>query len=99
MENKTGKRSSTRINQKLKNVGSRAWNEQIKVYVDKLPLTAGAKTTLKTYLSYQVLMQALDIMVDFSGTAEDGLSNALQSIGVPGWLSDPAARAIVFFLL
>ncbi|WP_413374641.1 hypothetical protein [Paenibacillus taichungensis] len=85
---------------KLKNVGSRAWNEQIKVYVDKLPLlTDGAKTTLKGYLSYQVLMQALDIMVDFTGTAEDGLSNALQSVGVPGWLSDAAARAIVFFLL
>ncbi|WP_458122823.1 hypothetical protein [Paenibacillus sp. Z3-2] len=44
-------------------------------------------------------MQALDIMVDFTGTAEDGLSNALQSVGVPAWLSDAAARAIVFFLL
>ncbi|GAS82411.1 hypothetical protein BK131_03375 [Paenibacillus amylolyticus] len=96
---KLAKEVAQELIKKLKNVGSRAWNEQIKVYVDKLPLTAGAKTTLKTYLSYQVLMQALDIMVDFSGTAEDGLSNALQSIGVPGWLSDPAARAIVFFLL
>lgn len=96
---KLAKEVAQELIKKLKNVGSRAWNEQIKVYVDKLPLTAGAKTTLKTYLSYQVLMQALDIMVDFTGTAEDGLSNALQSVGVPSWLSDPAARAIVFFLL
>ncbi|MCG7381715.1 hypothetical protein [Paenibacillus sp. ACRRY] len=96
---KLAKEVAQELIKKLKNVGSRAWNEQIKVYVDKLPLTAGAKTTLKTYLSYQVLMQALDIMVDFTGTAEDGLSNALQSVGIPAWLSDPAARAIVFFLL
>ncbi|CAI6052409.1 hypothetical protein PAECIP112173_01446 [Paenibacillus sp. JJ-100] len=96
---KLAKEVAQELIKKLKNVGSRAWNEQIKVYVDKLPLTNGAKTTLKTYLSYQVLMEALDIMVDFTGTAEDGLSNALKAVGVPSWLSDPAARAIVFFLL
>ncbi|MBE7683264.1 hypothetical protein [Paenibacillus sp. P13VS] len=97
---KLAKEVAQELIKKLKNVGSRAWDAQIKEYVDKIPLlTDGAKTTLKYYLSYQVLMQALDIMVDFTGTAEDGLSNALQSVGLPAWLSDAAARAIVFFLL
>ncbi|MDY8048549.1 hypothetical protein UY416_19865 [Paenibacillus polymyxa] len=69
---------------KLKNIGSRAWNEQIKIYVDKIPLlTDGAKETLKYYLGYQVIMQALDIMVDFTGTAEDGLAYALKYVGLP----------------
>ncbi|MCP3810140.1 MULTISPECIES: hypothetical protein [Paenibacillus] len=85
---------------KLKNIGSCAWNEQIKIYVDKIPLlTDGAKETLKYYLGYQVIMQALDIMVDFTGTAEDGLAYALKYVGLPAWLAEPASRAIVFFLL
>lgn len=97
---KLAKEVAQELIKKLKNVGSRAWNEQIKIYVDKIPLlTTNAKTTLKTYLSYQVLMEALDIMVGFTGTAEAGLSNALQSVGLPAWLSDPASRAIIFFLL
>ncbi|MFZ2464312.1 MAG: hypothetical protein WAW77_11980 [Caldibacillus thermoamylovorans] len=84
---------------KLKNIGSRAWNEQIKQYIDKLPLTDNAKKNLKYYLSYQVLMEALNILIDFTGTAEDGLANALTRIGVPSYLADVASRAIVFFLL
>ncbi|MGM0890823.1 MAG: hypothetical protein ACQEW5_28840 [Bacillota bacterium] len=70
---------------KLKNVGSRAWNEQIKEYVDKLPLTANAKKNLKYYLSYQVLvlMEALDILIDFTVTAETGnLSNILLFVSL-----------------
>jgi hypothetical protein len=97
---KLAKEVALKLISKLKNIGSRAWNEQIKIYVDKIPLlTDGAQETLKYYLGYQVLMEALDIMVDFSGTAEDGLSYALQQVGLPAWLSDIAARGIVFFLL
>ncbi|WP_404469055.1 hypothetical protein [Sutcliffiella horikoshii] len=93
------KTAAKQMIKKLKNVGSRAWNEQIKEYVDKLPLTANAKKSLKYYLSYHVLMEALDILVDFTGTAEAGLSNALKKVGVPSYLADVASRAIVFFLL
>lgn len=96
---KVAKEVAQKLITQLKNVGSRAWDETIKDYVNKLPLTKGAKDNLKYYLSYQVLMEALNIMVDFQGTAEDGLSNALEDIGVPGWLAGAAARAIVFFLL
>lgn len=83
----------------LRNIGSRSWNEKINEYIDQFPLTEGVKNKLKYYLSYQVLMEALNIMVDFEGTAEDGLSSALQAVGLPAWLSDAAARAVVFFLL
>lgn len=99
LKSMAAKTAAKQMIKKLKNVGSRAWNEQIKEYVDKLPLTANAKKNLKYYLSYQVLMEALDILVDFSGTAEAGLSNALKKVGVPSYLSDVASRAIVFFLL
>ncbi|KWW15471.1 MULTISPECIES: hypothetical protein [Peribacillus] len=93
------KQAAKQMIKKLKNVGSRAWNEQIKVYVDKLPLTSKAKKSLNYYLSYQVVMEAFDILVDFSGTAEAGLSKALKQVGVPSYLADVTSRAIVFFLL
>lgn len=97
---KLAKDVAKKLISQLKNIGSRAWNEQIKIYVDKIPfLTDGAKETLKYYLGYQVIMQALDIMVDFTGTAEDGLAYGLKYVGLPAWLAEPASRAIVFFLL
>ncbi|MET3211165.1 UNVERIFIED_CONTAM: Zn/Cd-binding protein ZinT [Paenibacillus sp. PvR008] len=97
---KAAKEVALKLISKLKNIGSRAYNEQIRIYVDKIPfLTDGAKETLKYYLGYQVLMQALDIMVDFSGTAEDGIAYGLKYVGLPWWLAEPASRAIVFFLL
>ncbi|MGW8957657.1 hypothetical protein [Paenibacillus sp. NPDC055715] len=81
---KAAKEVALKLISKLKNIGSRAYNEQIKIYVDKIPfLTDGAKETLKYYVGYQMLMQALDIMVNFSGTAEDGIAYGLKYVGLP----------------
>ncbi|MEC0124161.1 hypothetical protein [Paenibacillus pabuli] len=96
---KLAKEVAKDLTAKLKNVGSRAWNATISEYVDKLPVTDGAKATLKLYLGYQTLLTALDWMIDFTGTAEDGLSYGLQQVGLPAWLADFASKAIVFFLL
>lgn len=58
-----------------------------------------AKDKLKYYLGYQVLMEALNVVLNFTGIAEDGLTYAFEYMGLPKWLAEIAARAIVFFLL
>ncbi|SDF57212.1 hypothetical protein SAMN04488689_105393 [Paenibacillus sp. cl6col] len=99
-KSKAAKEIAKDLIKKLKNVGSRAWNEQIANYVNKIPLLSeGAKDKLKYYLGYQVLMEALDVMLNFTGIAEDGLTYAFEYMGLPKWLAEIAARAIVFFLL
>lgn len=44
-------------------------------------------------------MEALNVVLNFTGGAEDGLTYAFEYMGLPKWLAEIAARSIVFFLL
>ncbi|WP_369899710.1 hypothetical protein [Bacillus manliponensis] len=83
----------------LQRVGRVAWDRTVRNYISKLPISQSAKNTLKKYLAYQFVMETLDIVVNFSGTITDAISKRLKSIGLPAWLADTTARAIVALLL
>lgn len=57
----------------LQRTGSVTWDRTVREYVNKLPLPDSAKSTLKKYLGYQMVMGVLDVVIDFSGTIEDGI--------------------------
>jgi len=46
-----------------------------------------------------MVMVVLDVVIDFSGTIEDGICAQIQKIGCPAWLADMVARALVGLLL
>ncbi|TKI69115.1 hypothetical protein FC756_09625 [Lysinibacillus mangiferihumi] len=83
----------------IQRIGSIAWDRTVREYVNKLPISDSAKKTLKKYLGYQMVMQVLDVVIGFSGTIEEGISNQLQNIGCPAWIADLVARALVALLL
>ncbi|MEB9504441.1 hypothetical protein P4J13_10840 [Bacillus anthracis] len=83
----------------LQRVGKVSWDRSMRNYINKTPLPDSAKNTLKKYLAYQVVMETLNVVVNFSGTITDALSARLKSMGCPAWLADTAARAIVAILL
>ncbi|MFJ7887805.1 hypothetical protein ACIQYL_06960 [Lysinibacillus xylanilyticus] len=83
----------------LQRIGSFTWDRTVREYVNKLPLPDSAKSTFKKYLGYQMVMGVLDVVIDFSGTIEDGICAQIQKIGCPAWLADMVARALVGLLL
>ncbi|MGM7637331.1 hypothetical protein [Bacillus sp. Hm123] len=88
--------------QMLKNIqriGRVAWDRTVRQYVDKLPISKSAKSTLKKYIAYQSVTEVLNVVIDFSGTITNALSKQFQKMGCPAWLADMAARALVTLLL
>ncbi|MDL4839295.1 hypothetical protein [Aquibacillus rhizosphaerae] len=84
---------------KLRGYGAYAWNSTVKEYINKLPIPSGAKTTLENYTKYQVVMDSLNVVINFQGDITSALTTQMKNIGVPGWLAGMASRAIVFILL
>ena len=99
VKSRAAKEAAKKAIKELRGIGPKVWNEKMKSYTNKLPLTAKAKKTVYYYLSYQVLMETLNIVVDFEGTAQDGIIKGLKKMGCPGWLAGIVARGITFFLL
>ncbi|WP_341285387.1 hypothetical protein [Priestia megaterium] len=83
----------------LSRYGKVAWNRTVTTYINKLPISSTSKKLLKGYLKYEFVMKTLNVVVGFSGTITTGISNELQKAGVPKWLSDMVARALVTLLL
>ncbi|USL45174.1 hypothetical protein [Priestia megaterium] len=84
---------------KLGRYGKVAWDRTVSSYINKLPISSTSKKLLKGYLKYEVVMKTLNVVIGFSGTITAGISNQLQKTGVPKWLSDMVARALVTLLL
>ncbi|EHS55078.1 hypothetical protein P4H71_13795 [Paenibacillus kribbensis] len=66
----------------------------IKTTIDWLPVSDSVKKNLINVVKVDALIKALDVVTDFSGSIEDALSQAMQYLGVAGWLADIIARAI-----
>jgi hypothetical protein len=66
----------------------------IKATIDYLPVSQSIKNTLVNTVRVELIIKALDVVTDFSGNIEDALSQALQYLGVAGWIADIFARAI-----
>ncbi|MFE6799919.1 hypothetical protein, partial [Paenibacillus chitinolyticus] len=68
--------------------------------IDLIPfVSAEQKAVWKTTIKVTSLLKALDVIIDYSGTAEDIISKGIQYLGVPEWVADIIARTIstIFF--
>ncbi|MGM0890420.1 MAG: hypothetical protein ACQEW5_26610 [Bacillota bacterium] len=84
---------------KLGKIGRVSWDRTVSLYVNKLPISSKAKKTLKGYLKYQVVMEILNTVIDFSGTITEALKKQLKKTGMSDFLAGMTARAIVTLLL
>ncbi|MFP3726524.1 hypothetical protein U8V72_15200 [Priestia filamentosa] len=99
VKTKAAKEAAQLMLKKLKRIGQVAWDRTISTYINKLPIPKAAKTFMKKYLKYQFVMTTLNTVIGFSGTIIAGLSSSLQDAGMPKWLADMSARALVNILL
>ncbi|OZI11417.1 hypothetical protein CEW92_11695 [Bacillaceae bacterium SAS-127] len=95
----TAKLAAKQMLKNIQRIGRVAWDRTVRQYVDKLPISKSAKSTLKKYIAYQSLTEVLNVVIDFSGTITNALSKQFQKMGCPAWLADMAARALVTLLL
>ncbi|MFB6367740.1 hypothetical protein ACFCP7_27640 [Paenibacillus elgii] len=75
-------------------------DKALDVAIDAIPLlSADQKKTWKATIKVAGLLKALDVIIDYSGTAEDIISKGIQYLGVPAWIADIIARTIsaIFF--
>ncbi|WP_431803810.1 hypothetical protein [Halobacillus andaensis] len=83
----------------LQKTGQNAWDTSIKDYVEKLPVSAGAKSTLEKYLGYSFVMDTLNIVTHSQGDFTEVFTIQMQNSGVPNWLAGVTARTLVYLLL
>ncbi|MFF3022460.1 hypothetical protein ACFVRR_07330 [Gottfriedia sp. NPDC057948] len=99
VKSKAAKIAAQQMLKTLKRIGQVSWDRSISTAINKLPITSNAKTLIKKYLKYQAVMSTLNIVIDFSGTIEDGLTSAFKKMGLSAALSGIAARDVVFVLI
>lgn len=99
LKSKGAKVAAKKMIKELKGIGPKVWNEKMKGYSKKLPISSKAQKTVAYYMSYQVLMETLNVVVDFEGTAQEGIKKGLRKMGCPAWLTGIIARGITTFLL
>lgn len=100
IKSKLAKEAAKKMINKLRSMGERAWNETIKEYVNKLPLPKSAKNFIITWTSYHVVMDALNVVVDFEGNITDALQEYfMDEFGMNEYFLGLIARALVFILL
>ena len=99
IKTEAAKTAAKKMLKNIKRIGQVSWDRTVREYVNALPIPDSAKSVLKKYLGYQFVISTLNIVVDFGGTIEEGLSEQIQRTGCPEWLADIAARALVFLLL
>lgn len=83
----------------LQRIGQVSWDRSMRVTINKLPVPNTWKTNLKRFLAYKVVMDVLEVAVDFSGTVTGMIEKGLKKVGIPSYLAGVGARAIVFILL
>ncbi|ATY86093.1 hypothetical protein CVV65_15120 [Kyrpidia spormannii] len=66
----------------------------IKKAIDWLPVSQKVKDNLVKIIKVDAIIKALDVITNFSGQVEDALSQAIQYLGIPGWIANIIARAI-----
>lgn len=72
----------------IKKVGKKSWNKT----VSYMPVT---KAFAKKYLSYEVILKALNVVTHFEGKLEDGLAKQFRQMGMSAYWARTAAIIIV----
>lgn len=98
VKSKAAKVAAKKMIKNLNRIGRVAWDRSVREYVNKLPITSGAKSVLRKYLGYQFVMETLNVVVNLEGTITDALTKYLKKLGLSNWMAGMTARAIVLLL-
>lgn len=99
IKSKAAKEAAKLMLKKIKGIGEKAWNDTVKEYINKLPVSASVKKTLIAYTSYQFVMETLNVVIDFEGDITEAIEDYLMNIGFNSFFAGLIARTLVFLLL
>lgn len=83
----------------LVQMGKDKWDDAVLKALDSLPIPSYLRTNAKKYLGYKSIAQLADFLLDFQGSAEDGMNEFFKSMGVDDDVSYWVTRVISFIFL
>lgn len=83
----------------LVQIGKDKWDDVVLKAVKSLPIKESVRNNVIKCLGYRSVAELADSLLDFQGTAEDGMNEFFKSIGVNDDVSYWAARVISLIFL